>query len=144
MEIAEGLKTHVEAMRAGPAPYRETVGERILRFLQSLDVEGLTSEDVWPLEASQGGIAEHIGVSRSHAALELKRLIGRGRVAVSLAHVRGGKARLQVYKPWEGNLEIHEPTGQLVSYAVAEVREMKFASCRCPRCGSVIRVALRD
>ncbi len=51
-----------------------------------------------PKEISQSGIAEALGISRAHAALELKKLKEKDEeVEERLAHIKGGKTRRKVY-----------------------------------------------
>ena len=51
-----------------------------------------------PKEISQSGIAEALGISRAHAALELKKLKEKEEeVEERLAHIKGGKTRRKVY-----------------------------------------------
>jgi len=52
---------------------------------------------VCPPGMSQGGIATSLGISRAHAAIELKRAMDAGRVTVRIAHVTGASSRRKVY-----------------------------------------------
>jgi tetratricopeptide (TPR) repeat protein/DNA-binding MarR family transcriptional regulator len=74
---------------------RLTVAERILLHLSSY------SEDreafVCHPDVSQRGIADAVGVSRAHAALELKRLRDAEEVEERVAHVKGAQTRRKVY-----------------------------------------------
>jgi len=72
-----------------------TVGERILVHLFS----SVRFADAFecPKEMTQEGIAQALGISRAHAALELKRLRTLARVAERMAHVAGAKTRRKVY-----------------------------------------------
>src|SRR5437899_700610 len=72
-----------------------TVGERILVQLSWY----LRFSDAFecPRETTQDGIAEALGISRAHAALELKRLKASARVEERMAHVAGGRTRRKVY-----------------------------------------------
>lgn len=55
-------------------------------------------EYVCPLEMTQDGMSQRLGISRAHAALELKRLKGRNQVEYRLAHVVKAKTRRKVYE----------------------------------------------
>ena len=72
-----------------------TVGERILVHLSWY----LRFSDAFecPKETTQDGIAGGLGISRAHAALELKRLKGNTRVEERMAHVAGARTRRKVY-----------------------------------------------
>lgn len=76
-------------------PDRLTVGERIVvhlfQFARHADAF------VCPPEMAQAGIAADLGISRAHAAIELRRQMDAGRVAVRLAHVKGLPTRRKVY-----------------------------------------------
>ncbi len=50
-----------------------------------------------PQEVTQKGVSGVLGLSRSHVALELKKLMEEGEVEVRLAHVRRAKSRRKVY-----------------------------------------------
>lgn len=52
-----------------------------------------------PFGVTQQGIADALGLSRSHVALELKKLLEEGSLESRLAHVRGAKSRRKVYFP---------------------------------------------
>src|SRR5438093_11339065 len=83
------------SQRGGPRLSQVTVGERILVQLSWY----LRFSDAFecPRETTQGGIARALGISRAHAALELKRLKGSARVEERMAHVAGGRTRRKVY-----------------------------------------------
>ena len=72
-----------------------TVGERILVHLSWY----LRFSDAFecPRETTQDGIAEGLGISRAHAALELKRLKTSAKVEERMAHVAGARSRRKVY-----------------------------------------------
>jgi tetratricopeptide (TPR) repeat protein len=61
---------------------------RFSRFADELDV---------PAGVTQEGVAEGSGVTRAHAALELGKLVAKGRVVERLAHVRGARTKKKVY-----------------------------------------------
>src|SRR2546428_493403 len=83
------------SQRGGPRLSQVTVGERILVQLSWY----LRFSDAFecPRETTQDGIAEALGISRAHAALELKRLKASARVEERMAHVAGGRTRRKVY-----------------------------------------------
>jgi ATP/maltotriose-dependent transcriptional regulator MalT/DNA-binding MarR family transcriptional regulator len=72
-----------------------TVGERILVHLSGF----LRHADAYecPPEMTQDGIADALGISRAHVALELKRLRTTNRVQERMAHVANAKVRRKVY-----------------------------------------------
>jgi hypothetical protein len=125
---------------------RKTVGERIVDHLRSVPkVDAFTSRDVWPRATTQGGIAEAIGISRAHVALELKRLEAKGQVVRMLAHVERAPRRYAVYRPGNGTvLDVSDRDGRVLHYAVATVRTMPFATFRCPSCAATVHVALEN
>jgi DNA-binding MarR family transcriptional regulator len=72
-----------------------TIGERIMVHLSQY----VRHQDafVCPPGMSQGGIAISLGISRAHAAIELRRAMDAGRVTVRTAHVTGASSRRKVY-----------------------------------------------
>ena len=71
------------------------MGERVLVHLEAYTRYADAYEV--PAEATQDGIAAALGISRAHAALELKRLKAAGRVEERMAHVPEGRTRRKVY-----------------------------------------------
>ncbi len=82
----EGTQTH---------PTSPTIGERIVIHLSQY----VRQHDAYvcPPEMAQAGIAHCLGISRAHAAIELKRQMAAGRVGVRIAHVTGLPTRRKVY-----------------------------------------------
>ena len=72
-----------------------TVSERILFHLQGF-VKYEEKYEV-PFHLTQDGISQCCGISRAHAAIELKKLKSSGLVEERLSHVRRGKTRRKVY-----------------------------------------------
>ncbi|HIH01237.1 TPA: tetratricopeptide repeat protein [Thermoplasmata archaeon] len=72
-----------------------TVSERILFHLHSFT----KYEDKYevPFHLTQDGISQSCGISRAHAAIELKKLKSSGLVEERLSHVRRGKTRRKAY-----------------------------------------------
>jgi tetratricopeptide (TPR) repeat protein len=72
-----------------------TVSERILFHLGNY----VKYEDKFevPFDVTQDGISQACGISRAHAAIELKKLRESNIVEERLSHVRRGKARRKVY-----------------------------------------------
>ncbi len=72
-----------------------TIGERIIVHLSQY----VRRQDafVCPPGMSQAGIAASLGITRAHAAIELRRQMDVGRVAVRIAHVTGAPTRRKVY-----------------------------------------------
>lgn len=82
---------------------RPTVGQRILVHL-SLYARDREAYEC-PPAVTQQGIASALGLSRSHVALEVKKLVEEGHAETRLAHVREAKSRRKVYflaPPGEG------------------------------------------
>ena len=73
-----------------------TVGERIVVHLSQY--ARVQDEYVVPPEMAQDGIATSLGISRAHAAIELKRAMIAGRVEMRIAHVTGAPTRRKVYR----------------------------------------------
>jgi tetratricopeptide (TPR) repeat protein len=76
---------------------RLTVSQRILIHLSLFS--RFREEYECPVDVTQKGISSVLGVSRSHVALELKKLMEEEHVECRLAHVRGAKSRRKVYFP---------------------------------------------
>ncbi len=74
-----------------------TIGERLLVHLSGFSRFAEAFE--CPPDATQEGIARALGISRAHAALELKRLRQNGLLTERVAHVTAGKVRRKVYFP---------------------------------------------
>ena len=72
-----------------------TIGEQIIVHLSQY----VRRQDdfVCPPGMSQGGIATSLGISRAHAAIELRRAMDAGRVTRRIAHVTGEPSRRKVY-----------------------------------------------
>jgi AAA ATPase domain len=72
-----------------------TVGEKILFHL----FQNLKSEDKYevPFDVTQDGIAQSCGISRAHAAIELKKLRESNQIIEKLSHVKRAKSRRKVY-----------------------------------------------
>ncbi len=74
---------------------RPTVAQRILVHLSLYARQREAYE--CPPAVTQKGIASALGLSRSHVALEVKKLVEEGHGETRLAHVRGAKSRRKVY-----------------------------------------------
>ncbi|TLZ52390.1 MAG: hypothetical protein E6K18_03015 [Methanobacteriota archaeon] len=72
-----------------------TIGERIAVHLAQYVRH--REDFVCPPGMAQSGIAESLGITRAHTAIELKRAIESGRVVVRVAHVAGEPSRRKVY-----------------------------------------------
>lgn len=72
-----------------------TVAEKILFHL----FQYLKSEDKYevPFDVTQDGIAQSCGISRAHAAIELKKLRESDQLIEKLSHVKKAKSRRKVY-----------------------------------------------
>ena len=72
-----------------------TVAEKILYHL----FQYIKSEDKYevPFDITQDGIAQSCGISRAHAAIELKKLREGEQIIEKLSHVRRAKSRRKVY-----------------------------------------------
>jgi DNA-binding MarR family transcriptional regulator len=72
-----------------------TVGERIVLHLSQYTRQRESFQ--CPEEVTQKGISDGLGISRAHAAIELKRLREMGEVEERVAHVTKAKTRRKVY-----------------------------------------------
>ena len=72
-----------------------TVGERVLVHLSTFSRYADAYE--YPGDVTQDGIAGALGISRAHAALELKRLKDAGKIEERVAHVAKARTRRKVY-----------------------------------------------
>jgi hypothetical protein len=72
-----------------------TVGERIVLHLSQYTRQKESFQ--CPEEVTQRGISTNLGISRAHAAIELKRLKEMGEVDERVAHVTKAKTRRKVY-----------------------------------------------
>jgi len=72
-----------------------TVGERIIIYLGRY--QRLKDSFDVPFDVSQDGIAGSLGISRAHAAIELKKLKETGEVEERLAHIKRGRNKRKVY-----------------------------------------------
>ena len=83
-----------------------TVKQRIISHLSGISskVAGASSYSYLPKYVCQDGIAEAVGVSRGHAAIELLALQREGIVGVKLAHITGVNRRRKVYYVKEGEV----------------------------------------
>lgn len=72
-----------------------TVGQRILLHLSRYT--GLISEYEVPADITQEGIAEACNISRSHAAVEIRRLKEKGLLSEDLRHIKGARNRRKAY-----------------------------------------------
>lgn len=78
----------------GVPPTTITIGERILLHLSRYRWISASA----PFELTQDGIAQAIGRTRAHAAIELKKLIDQGKVEAPVTdHVVGGAMKRKVY-----------------------------------------------
>jgi DNA-binding MarR family transcriptional regulator len=93
----------------------KTVGEKILLNLSHYS--RYQRDLVCPRAMTQQGIADRAGISRGHAAVELKRLLGRGHIASRHAHIPDVCPRLKVYHL--------TPLGEIL---VRQLRDMAAAS----------------
>jgi len=73
-----------------------TIGERIVVHLSQY--ARVQDEYVVPPGMAQTGIAESLGLSRAHVAIELRRQMDAGRIEVRIAHVTGAPTRRKVYR----------------------------------------------
>ncbi len=119
------------------------MGDRILAFLRDLPVDGLVYMDAWPFEATQDGIAQALGISRAHAALELKRLLARGLAEVTHAHVRDGKLVRKVYRVNPNPMTIFDEAGTPLPIVQGDLSTLEVVVFRCPTCSKLARVALK-
>lgn len=121
-----------------------TVGRRIIEHLTPLRTHELGPMDPWPPEATQDGIAAALGITRSHAALELGRLQGWGFVDFRLAHVRGAARRRRVYRANPNPYTVVNGAGTPLPIVPGAVATLKVVVFRCPSCGTQAKVALKE
>ena len=79
----------------GGVGFNLIVRDRIVLHL--LDNIRASEEFELPLSLTQDGIAEAVGVARSHAAQEVKNLIQAGHVEERMSHIQGGARRRKAY-----------------------------------------------
>jgi tetratricopeptide (TPR) repeat protein len=77
--------------KKGPLSVWEAIALHLSRFSRYAE------EFEVPAGVTQEGIAAGCGVSRAHAALELGKLVAKGKVVERLAHVRGARTKKKVY-----------------------------------------------
>lgn len=82
-------------MLSRPNPMKLTIGERIALHLYGF--RSYREEFVVPRSVTQDGIGLELGISRAHAAIELKRMLGTGMAETRLAHVKGLGTRRATY-----------------------------------------------
>ncbi len=107
-------------------------------------VDDLVPMDAWPYGATQDGIAQAIGISRAHAAVELKRQRGVGRIQELVAHVEGGKNRRKVYRVNPNPMTVSDEAGRSLPIVQGDLTTLKVIVFRCPHCSKIARVALRN
>ncbi|MFA5311956.1 MAG: hypothetical protein WC375_01400 [Methanomassiliicoccales archaeon] len=78
-------------------PIRLTVWERILLFIRSRSQNVDLDAYVLPFDLTQDGIAGGVGISRAHAAVEVRKMIAHGWISSSLSHVEGNPRRRTCY-----------------------------------------------
>jgi tetratricopeptide (TPR) repeat protein/DNA-binding MarR family transcriptional regulator len=77
-------------------------GEKILLHLEQFSRFG--SEGEAPFSLTQNGIADRIGLQRSHVPRSIKGLVSGGLVRERLSHIKGGGRSRQIYLlTWEGS-----------------------------------------
>jgi hypothetical protein len=119
-----------------------TVWERIRDHLEGMrDRTGqLTDRDVWPIEATEDGIAEAVQVSRSHAAIEIRRLEMENKLRRFLVHVDGGKRRRVCFR-WEQTDRV-QFTGNRGAFTTGTFERLNAISISCPHCSTRIHAIL--
>ena len=96
-----------------------TIGERIAVHLSQYARH--QDDYVVPPEMSQTGIAGSLGISRAHAAIELKRAIEAKRVEVRIGHVTGSPTRRKVYRLTPRGLDLARSVRDRVVSRMVEV-----------------------
>ena len=107
-----------------------TIGERIVVHL----FQYARNQDafVCPVEMSQAGIADSLGISRAHAAIELKRQMDAGRVVTRVAHVMGAPTRRKVYTLTPKGFLIADSVRARAAHRSVEVVGLDGRSVRMP------------
>jgi tetratricopeptide (TPR) repeat protein/DNA-binding MarR family transcriptional regulator len=95
-----------------------TAPEKILlhldEFAGAADAEGDA-----PYALSQNGIADRLGLLRSHVPRNVRKLVDRGLAGERLSHLKSGGRSRRIYRPtWEGALEAREIRRRLESRPV--------------------------
>ena len=76
---------------------------RLLFHLKQFNSEKYTFDG--PVELTQDGIAQALGISRAHASITIKRANDKGWIETRLLHIDGHKRRVRAY--------VLNPTGYL-------------------------------
>lgn len=99
MNETESIDTEEQPEAEGAGYHNGTVKQRIITHLYKISAEVMDapSYSQLPRYACQDGIAEAVGISRAHAALELTTLEEEGVVETRLGHVDGSRRRRKVY-----------------------------------------------
>lgn len=69
---------------------------------------------IGPIQVTQEGIGEALGISRAHAAIILKKLVAEGRVEERLQHVNGTVSRRKTYYLTENGRRTYHELGSMV------------------------------
>ena len=72
-----------------------SIPEKVLLHLSKIRFDA--DEEILPDEISQGGIAENVGISRTHVPRAVKELIKEALVSEGKRYTRSGKKRMKVY-----------------------------------------------
>ncbi len=72
-----------------------TYKKKVLLYLREFD--SLGERDVYPKEITQKGIADAVGIRRTHVSRVVRDLIDKGELKEKVGHVRGHSRKLKVY-----------------------------------------------
>ena len=84
----------------------------------------LGNNGVFPVDFTQQGIADALGIRRNHAGVELNRLLGKGIVLVRNAWVKGVKGQRKIYTLTHAGIVFAEIYAEVYS-AELTARRMK-------------------
>jgi DNA-binding MarR family transcriptional regulator len=89
------------------------VWERIIARLGPFTTQQMEGM-VGPIQVTQDGIGEALGLSRAHVAITLSKLIDEGRVEERLQHVNGASSRRKTYYLTEEGRKIYDELASMV------------------------------
>ena len=90
--------------------------------LRLYDKRSLFNNGVSPIDFTQKGIADALGIRRNHAGVELNRLVGRGILKATDAWVKGVTGMRKVYTLTSAGLALAEVYAEVYSAELMERR----------------------
>ncbi len=109
-------------------PDELTYKKKVLLYLMDYIETG--NKETYPIDVTQMGIAEAVGMRRTHVSRAVKKLIEKGYVEENLGHVRGRTRKLKVYslKP-KGVEEAKDMLNELKDFEVTVTKDGDTFSC---------------